>query len=429
MSAYNNAGPEAGLLRLQEQCPRCGGPSEIEETQRLFTCGFCRTRLFISPGKGEEFFRYALMHNAPSGPEIIYAPYWRMRGTLYTIVPYDVEAAAVDHNITALPLDYLPENIGFRAQTIKSRFASTLSSSTACRFMPFSVEKEELIKKIMSVAAAFDTSHVFMRDMIGETMSMVYAPFYVKGRAIYDAVSGKIIASRTLMRADELDSADKYAGPDVSFSPALCPGCGWDLEGHPSSIILMCRNCQSAWAGGGAGFSRLDYGVQSAPGNHDKNGPHYLPFWRIGAKIEGMALDSYLDLIKLAALPRAPRPEWESVKMHFFTPAFRCSPQLSMRLGRQLTVLQEPGEPFEDKELKSGISAPISVTLNEAAESMRITLAKMCAPRNRYYPMLPDIKLSAASSKLVLMPFRKEINEYVHCVYGFGIPGNALRPE
>ena len=37
-------------LHLSHQCPQCGAPVELDETDRIFACPSCQVRLFIHAG-------------------------------------------------------------------------------------------------------------------------------------------------------------------------------------------------------------------------------------------------------------------------------------------------------------------------------------------------------------------------------------------
>src|SRR3989339_2060059 len=53
-----------------------------------------------------------------------------------------------------------------------------------------------------------------------------------------------------LDRFDELDrlaAAPRAPADRFRFVPTLCPHCGWDMEGQKDSLVLICRNCDSAW--------------------------------------------------------------------------------------------------------------------------------------------------------------------------------------
>ncbi|RME62869.1 MAG: hypothetical protein D6778_10460, partial [Nitrospirae bacterium] len=64
-------------LKVFLECPQCGGPVELEETDRLFRCSFCRVKLQITaPGPP----RYWLKPRDEPFSELIFLPYWRFKG-------------------------------------------------------------------------------------------------------------------------------------------------------------------------------------------------------------------------------------------------------------------------------------------------------------------------------------------------------------
>jgi hypothetical protein len=44
---------------IEYQCPQCGAPAILTETDRLFTCQFCRVKSYLLPG---DYFRYVLAY-------------------------------------------------------------------------------------------------------------------------------------------------------------------------------------------------------------------------------------------------------------------------------------------------------------------------------------------------------------------------------
>jgi hypothetical protein len=105
---------------IEHQCPRCGGPAELEESDRLFRCGFCRAGSYLSV---PDYFRYILPHSAPSGKNLIYFPYWRFKGMLFFCVPGQIKNNFVDVSQQAMASAHFPFSLGFRSQTQKLRLA------------------------------------------------------------------------------------------------------------------------------------------------------------------------------------------------------------------------------------------------------------------------------------------------------------------
>ena len=111
------------------------------------------------------------------------------------------------------------------------------------------------------------------------------------------------------------------------FMPTLCPDCGWDLFAERDSCILLCTGCNTAWQASGDGLQPTPYGA--APADHSGKKTLHLPFWRIKVSFEGLQLESYGDLVRLANLPKAPRTEWEKPGLSFWVPAFKVPGPLS----------------------------------------------------------------------------------------------------
>ena len=79
-------GPMLNTSRLviEHQCPQCGAPATLEETERLFTCPFCRVKSYLVT---RDYFRYMLPHAAPAGKSLVFLPYWRFKGSFFVSLP------------------------------------------------------------------------------------------------------------------------------------------------------------------------------------------------------------------------------------------------------------------------------------------------------------------------------------------------------
>ena len=72
----------------------------------------------------------------------------------------------------------------------------------------------------------------------------------------------------------------------------------------------------------------------------------YLPFWRMEAAIQGLELQSYAELLRMANVPVVMKREWEKSGFYFWAPAFKVPPVPFLRSTQALT-LSEPKEEFE----------------------------------------------------------------------------------
>jgi endogenous inhibitor of DNA gyrase (YacG/DUF329 family) len=106
-------------LIIEHSCPQCGAPVELEETDRLIRCGFCRVASVIDTS---DFFRYVIPHRAENGKPLIYFPYWRFKGMLFSCLAKKIEQRFVDVSHQAFNSPYFPPNIGSAGRPRKFAF-------------------------------------------------------------------------------------------------------------------------------------------------------------------------------------------------------------------------------------------------------------------------------------------------------------------
>lgn len=393
---------------VELQCPQCGAPAELKETERLFACPFCRVNSFLV---GKSFFRYVLPHNAPENADLLWFPYWHFRGMTFSFIEDDIQHRVADASIAATPVRGLPKSLGLRSQALKLRFLTSRESGRQ-------------IAPHLSLKAATDrfqnrhgTTRAAFQCHIGERVSLIYAPFYLDGQ-LFDAVlnrpvpgEGEAVASLTTDRPTQ----------EIRFVPTICPGCGWDLHGEPGTLVLSCRNCESLWQAGGRELERLP--AAHIPSREEEIA--YLPFWRIRTEISGVTLHSYADLVRTANLPKALQPDWEEIPFHFWCPAFKSSPQSFLRLGHNMTVSQ-PRDPLSTT-LPKGRIQPVGLPVTEAVESLKMTLAAFIRPRRNLAARLPDIHIRPKRALLVYVPFTQGHHELIHREYKLTVNRNMLK--
>ncbi len=397
---------------VEHQCPQCGAPILLEESDRLVECRFCRVKSYLIQRK---FFRYLFSHNAPETEEILYVPYWRFKGALFSSTPDGVKHRFMDVSCLAVKSDFLPVTLGFRSQALKLKFATP---TTPGRFFEPTLSLDDAMAIFGRRYAENPSQTVFFKEYIGETASVIYSPFYMKG-GITDAILNKPASG---ISSDGFDP-DRYpqeapAWPLI-FVPTLCPDCGWDLNGERDSLALICRNCESVWFPRGKSLEKIGFATLKGPGSL------YLPFWRIKALVEGIALSNYADLVRVANLPVAPRTEHAETEFHFWSAAFKVPPKTFLRLNGILTL----GQPKRElaRELPSKTPCPVNLPVTEAVESMKINLAEFARPREKVLPRLSSIKIKARGALLVYVPFEEGHHEFVNDEFGLTINRNQLR--
>jgi hypothetical protein len=387
-------------LCIQHQCPQCGAPAELDETDRLFECAFCRVKSYLLP---QLFFRYMLPHAAPADTKLIYYPYWRFKGMTFAASDAGITHRFVDASHQAVDSDRFPPSLGLRSQALTLHFAD---ADTPGRFLKPQLPFKDVLTVFDQRFKAKTTGTEYHRAHIGENISLIYAPFYEKGGKVFDAVLNQPLTARASQPFDARALPGGRPAWRTRFIPNLCPQCGWDLEGQRDSLILFCKNCVSVWKPLADKLKPIRFGHFPAAA-----GPVlFLPFWRIQTDISGYTLASYADLVKLANLPKAPQPGWDQVPFRFWVPAFKVRPRTFINLVRNMTLSQPRTEP--DHALPEGRLFPVTLPVKEAAESLKLALASFVKPPRNMLPRLPDAEVAPRRFLLVFIPFQEGHHDY-----------------
>ncbi len=386
-------------FHIEHACPQCGAPAHLEETDRLFACPFCRVRSFLL---SRDYFRYVLPAIDPSGKELYYFPYWRFKGVLLFTTPAGNDHKFVDVTHSAADAPGIPRTLGLRAQAMKLKFAAPDMEG---HFIPPSTSLAETFRAFQRRFSQSLPKPILSSAHIGESMGILYAPFYVRDK-LYDAVLDQPVAE--LRDGFPLDGY-KGAKPDwkAHFMPALCPDCGWDLEGERDALVLHCRNCRSAWYPSRERLTR----VESYCLRDSEEGSFCLPFWQISCDIAEMTLKNYADLLKLANLPRMAEKSFEEQEFRFWTPAFKVRAQAFLRLAESLTLIQ--AQPMLDSSLPPGRHHPVTLPVEEACESLKIVLAGFLKPRRLVADILTRITIHPTHYRLAYLPFHEDQHDYL----------------
>ena len=399
---------------IEYQCPQCGAPATLTETDRLFTCEFCRVKSYLLPG---DYFRYVLPMNVPQEEEIFYFPYWRFKGTLFSCVRNGIREKRINISYQALESRYFPLSLKFRDQVLKMQFVSPKNEG---RFLhpehPFGDVREKLEQRFEFQVK----ERVYHQANISEAFNLIYSPYYVKDK-LYDAVLNK----PAKYQPDEFDidlSEGKPSEWHLKFLPTLCPNCAWDLEGDRDSVVLMCRNCSSAWQPDQDRFTQLKFGLIPP----DKKGSDitYLPFWRIGVHIAGIDLDSYADLVKISKLPLAIKPEWHEIPFHFWALGFTFRPKM-LSFASKMTFCQ-PVQSLEDKIPENAKLYPVTYPVAEAIGTLKIILANFISTKSIRYRKLSEIRIKPESHLLVFVPFVDKHLELIQTNFNLSILKSQL---
>ena len=385
----------------------------LKETDRLFTCTYCRVKSCLLP-KG--VFRYVIPHVAAPGKEVVFFPYWRYRGTRFSCVENEIRHQFVDVTHQAVESPYFPASMGLRAQAMRLAFVSPL---TPGRFLAPALSLQDILtRQEVRFKTAMAGQNEYHQSHVGEVLSLIYSPFYIDTQVV-DAilnrpVSGPLpdIFMNTLPESDPPDW-------QMQFLSALCPACGWDLSGERNAFVLTCLNCNSAWQPVGSSLKQVPVGFFP-----DDRADLYLPFWRIKADVSGIPLSSYADLVHLANLPRVMQKGWDQVEFRFWSLAFKLSPKVFLSLSIRMNLTQP------QEELKSGNPPgplyPTTLSVAEAVDTLKTSLAGMMKPVETGFAKLPQIHIKALRFVLVYVPFRSGYQEWLQSQYSIAINKNLL---
>ncbi len=388
-------------LEIKHHCRQCGAPITLVETDRMVRCAFCRVKSYLLP---QRYFRYVLPHRAPPGRELVYIPYWRYKGMVFYVTPNGVRHKFMDASRQAVPIPALPYSLGVRSQAMSLRFAVP---ETPGQFVQPLVPDRDVwtLFDRQIQAGAGDTC--FHQTDIGESISLIYAPYYHDGRMV-DAVLNRPVTESASTDVDwhSLDARRPYWR--IRFVPTLCPRCGWDMDGERDTLVLNCPNCHSVW------MPRSDrfHPISHAQVRGKNPGGVHLPFWRIRCRVEGVELSSRADLVRLANLPVAVRARWERTPFDFWSLAFKVKPRTFLRVARDMTVAQLPYT-LSDA-LPEGRLHPVTLPLTEAAETLKIILSEIATPKRRILPLMENIRITPLQAQLVYVAFREGHHELIH---------------
>ena len=358
-----------------------------------------------------------LPHPAAENQDVVYFPYWRFKGMLFFCGLNDIRERYVDISQQAIATPHFPFSVGLRSQAMKIRF---VTPDTDGRFLQSTVDSQEIFDNFDDRYGNSLPRPIVHQSHVGETLSLIYSPFILKKSRLYDAILDQPVSNALPENLNIGEFAATDPRGHIRFVSTLCPNCGWDLEGERDALVLRCKNCNSTWYPVGKKLKQLKFAYITGQGEHTS----YLPFWRIRAEISGIELKSYADLINIANLPRAVQNSWHDIAFRFWIPAFKVRPRIFLRLASQTTVFQPQDELIQ--KLPKHRIYPTNLPVEEAIESLKLTLASFMKPRKTLSEKLPNIKVAAKSFALIFLPFNEGPHEFIQPNYNIAINKNVM---
>lgn len=399
---------------VEQECPQCGAPIALEETDHLIICPYCNIKNYLF---AQDYFRFVLPHKALNH-DILYAPYMRFRGEAFVC-----EGATIDHSIVDLTYQgssfkQLPISLGVRPQAMRMRF---VTPDVRGFFLSCSLKPLDVLASVGKRTAARDTDTPFHRTYIGEAFSLIFLPLFVQGDMVFDAVINKPIAQLPDDTVFPPPGGKERLSWRITFMATICPRCGGDLAGERDSVVLNCSNCDTAWEAVDGKLSQVDCGVVAGK----EKDLRYLPFWKLMVRDEGLGINTYADFIRITKQPLVVQRAWEDRELSFWIPAFKIQPKVFLRLASQMTILQKDLK-MEEVTRRRNLY-PVTLPRGEAAQGLKITLASSAMDRKELLPLLPQGDFAITKSSLIYLPFRSLGPDIIHQETGISINKNTLK--
>lgn len=406
-------------IQVEQGCPQCGAPITSCEDDRFLACEFCGVKNFLQTSGP---FRYVLPDKVEPGKrsDLVYAPYIRLKSNLFHISEKGIACKIIDTTQLGFIMPGLPPSLGLRPQAMKIR---RLTPETGGGFLHLSVKAKVILDKavMLSKMSGDIGEELLHRAFIGDTVSLIYLPLLTDGENLLDAVINSPLTTLERIGDYSLQGTGFNPSWQINFLPAICPKCGWDLEGYKDCLVPACRNCETAWEIGKHGLRNIPWQVQ--PGDHDT--ALHLPFWKITAQIPALDILSFADFVRRANLPMVPRPDWQNRAMQFWIPAFKLRPKIFLQVARQATAGQ-----FR-LNLETGRNAPDLYPANlpqtEARQAIKVVLAACAVSERNILPHLPGTKVKTAQCTLAYLPFHDRNHDWVQPHTGTVVQKSALR--
>ncbi len=387
-------------LTIEQTCPSCGAPIILHEADRLITCPYCDVGNYLAAGG---IARFVLPDKAPEDTareDLMYVPYLRFKGNMFCCQGVKIEHKVVDTTHQGMVDSAVPVSLGLRPQAMN---LVPVTGALVGRFFR-QTEKPAAVLAKADASAMFSgdaAEPLYHRAFIGETVSCIYLPVYLRDGFLVDAVLNRPLGQAAALAEQMAKMMPYKAAWSPRFLSALCPQCAGVLIGERDSLVLSCANCETLWSERQGRFEKVRRQVFKSvgEGNNELN----LPFWRIRPGTEGVALASFGDFLRLTNQPVAVTGEHDNQDFSFWIPAFKIRPNIFLHLAKSLTLSQHR-IPVETTD-KIEKLYPVTLPAVEAFQSLKTVLADMTLDKRHFLPQLPAIALQARQVDLVYLPF------------------------
>lgn len=394
-------------LTIEQSCPSCGAAIVVSEDDKLIQCEFCDVSNFRIDTIAA---RYILPYTLPGEiheDEVIFLPYLRFKGSVYFIENEQVRYKIVDATRLAVDMHSLPPSLGLRPQVMQLR---PVTKAVPGRFILQTVPVKAAFLQATQLVELFSgkkSKTVVHRAFIGETISVIYQPCYVRNNMVIDAVDERKLGKAEIIPSGEEKSSSSKESWEPRFIGTLCPDCGGLLKGERDSRVLGCDNCGTYWAENKGRLNSLKWSVVKRTVRKST----YFPFWKIHFTTSGYSLNSFGGLIDFTNQPIIVSEQLKQQSLCFIIPAFKINPKTHLQIASQLTIAQGKIPQGE----KSGplSSHPVTLEQSEAVQSVKSILAHLTVGKKKKLRHLPQLTVTVEKSELLFLPFSKSVHDYV----------------
>lgn len=408
-------------LSIEQNCPTCGASITLQEDDRVVQCSFCDVRNYMVHRKLPRFALPAKLPKHIDHEQLIYVPYLRFKGSIYSCQGNEVKHALIDTTRVGVDSARLPVSLGLRPQAMK---LLPVTENLHGTYVRQNVKAESVFQQAARLTTLFkkkSKNPVLHRAFIGETVSRVYLPLYVYHDILYDGITHENLGPLHQVEALLKSTVSFHSSWEPQFLSTLCPGCGEPMIGNKDTLVMSCNNCETLWQETHGRFTKLRWSRVRA--GHP--GSVYIPFWRITPEVAGAELESLGDLLRLTNQPVVLRREHKERKLTFLIPAFKVNPGVFLQTAKNLTISQlniPSGTPG-----KIEIRYPVTLPHKEAVQSLKSVLAACAVSPQKVMPHLANLSFSVDTQEVVYLPFADIGHDLVQEQTRVNIMAAALR--
>jgi hypothetical protein len=406
---------------------------------------------------------------------LFYAPFWRMRGTVYRWVfglkpmnvRFEVEAGVpppmermkvlltrvLDHTIAGYAgLELGLSTLGVRAQALRLQPFGREHLEKRDSFLPLEISLEQAQSEAERSSNVFFEAEelvpeVILHRLVGKGFSVIYFPiWYVEYQhaggqefLLLDAAGGSIIShllngSPIQQKLKGEESRKSFEFSEIRFLPFRCPNCGWEFPFRPLSVLHFCPNCRRLFRERRGGWAETSYSVIPPPGDQSWEKLFWVPFWRWKTVLEsaGERLENMASLYQLAPPPRVVDPEKEARRpIYFYIPVVKFrDPHVLHTLASRLTFIQPDLKPGSFPDGSHPLTAGASLPEADASEMGPVILGAMIPQGNRRArAWIKDCRVEIQEPQIFYFPFAQADLFWKDPSTGLSFQRNSLPEE